>query len=192
MLSNSFFEIVGLLAGVLTTFSYFFYIRSILRGETKPSRVTWIVWSALGLVILSSYHYSGATTTIWFAVGQALGPLIVAILSIKFGVGGWTILDRLCLFGIFVCGLIWYVSQSALLALVASIIIDFFAAIPTVYKTYQKPSEENRTAWFFTSSASLLNFFAITKWSFAIVIYPVYMLIMNSLITTLVFRKKIK
>ena len=183
-------SVIGILAGIFATSSYFFYIRAILQGKTKPHRITWILWSALSLIILSSYYYSGARDTIWVPIGETLGPIIVAILAFKMGTGGWSRLDKFCVTGVLLTVTVWWIFNSPLLALIASLCIDFFAAIPTIYKTFKDPNSEDTTAWICTATASVLNIFAIENFSFSIAVYPIYMITMNIVIVLLVSNKK--
>src|SRR5579863_7747282 len=87
----------GLTAGVVDAISFYPYIRSILKGETKPNRASFAIWAAVGTVIVLSYFSAGARTTIWLPLTYALLGYIVFILSFKYGVGGFNLLDLVCL-----------------------------------------------------------------------------------------------
>ncbi|MEI6528551.1 MAG: hypothetical protein WCO10_02670 [bacterium] len=80
--------VLGIVAGVIAFIAYVVYIKAILKGETKPNRATWFIWSFVGLVLATSYYYSGAENTIWVPFVEFIGPLAIAILSIKYGEGG--------------------------------------------------------------------------------------------------------
>ncbi len=182
--------ILGVLAGIVAFLAYIIYIIAIVRGFTKPSRTTWWIWSALGIIIGFSYFLSGAEDTIWVPLGEVIGPLAIAILSIKYGVGGWTPIDKFAIIGSLVSLVLWGISGSALVALVASLSIDFLAVIPTVFKTYYNPQEEDRLAWSLTGIGNFLNLFAVEKWIFAIAVYPVYAAVIDGVVLALLFRKK--
>src|SRR5882672_4662201 len=91
----------GLAAAALELLSLPIYIRSILKGETKPDRVTWWVLSLVSCMIAASYFASGARETVWLPIIYAACMLIVALLSLKFGDGPFslTTLDRISLGG---------------------------------------------------------------------------------------------
>lgn len=185
-------SIFGILAAVAAAFSHILYIRAILKQETRPSRVTWFIWAILGILVAASYFKTGARSTLWVPVGEAIWYSIIFVLSIKFGVGGWTKVDRFAIIGAALSGLIWYQTGSALIALVCGLCVDFMAAVPTVYKSFYNPQTEDRSAWIFTVVSSTLNLIAVNNWAFRIAIYPTYMFVMNGLITLLLFRKKAK
>lgn len=181
---------LGILAGVIAFLAYVLYIVAIVRGSTKPSRTTWWIWSILGIIVGISYFLSGAEHTIWVPLGEVVGPLIIALLSLKYGVGGWSPIDKFAIFGSIVSLILWGISGSPLVGLVAGLSIDFLAVIPTAVKTYYRPEEEDRFAWSLTGLGNFLNLFAVEKWVFAIAVYPVYAAIIDGVVLALLFRKK--
>ena len=48
-----------------------------------------------------------------------VGPLVTALLSLKYGEGGWDRFDRNCLAASLVSVVVWWVARSPLLALLA-------------------------------------------------------------------------
>src|SRR3989344_6561927 len=180
--------ILGVIAGILSFSAYVLYIVSTLQGMTKPNRATWWILTLVGLMIAMSYYAGGARDTMWVALSYVLGPAIIAVLSLKYGEGRWERLDQVCLTGALISALIWYLSESALTVLLVNILMDFIGLVPTIKKSYLRPEGENRTAWTLESFAGLLNMFAIERWTFAIAFYPMYLLILNMTITTLLFR----
>jgi hypothetical protein len=179
-------EIAGVIAGVLALTAFVPYIIAILRGSTRPNRATWFIWTVVGLLLATSYYSSGAHDTLWVPVAYVAGPLVVAVLSIKFGEGGWTWLDRLCLFGAAASAPLWWLSGSPLIALVINLLIDALGALPTIRKSYYNPQGEDRTAWALGLAGATVNLFAIEAWSFEIAAYPVYMFVANATIAALV------
>ncbi len=181
--------VFGIVAGILSFSAYLFYIRTILKGETKPNRATWFIWSIIGVILVFSYKASGAEETIWVPVSEAIAPTIIALLSIKYGVGGTDKLDIICLIASFISLLMWYVFDSALIALVTNLFIDFFAALPTIKKSIYNPKEEDKFAWSITETGNLFNLFAINNMSFGVIVYPIYTFILDGIITSLLYRK---
>ena len=180
---------IGLVASVLAILSHVFYIKAIINKETKPSRVTWIVWAFLGIIIAVTYYKSGATTTLWVPIVEAFSYIVIALMSLKYGVGGWTRIDKFAILGVIISTIIWKVTGSPMLGLIAALGVDFMAVIPTIYKTYLDPSTEDKIAWLLTAGGSSLNLIAINDLHYSVIVYPLYMFTMNSLITLLIFRK---
>ncbi len=179
-------QIMGIAAGIVSLIAFIPYITSTIRGNTKPNRATWWIWTVVGVLLASSYRYSGATNTIWVSISYILGPFVAALVSIKYGEGGWTRLDRCCILGALVSLGLWWFFDSALIGLIAGLFIDFFGSIPTIRKSYLEPGKENRLAWMLAFSANAINLFAIDKVDFVLMIYPLYMFIAVGVITVLV------
>ncbi|MBU0531580.1 hypothetical protein KJ910_03780 [Patescibacteria group bacterium] len=183
---------VGKLAGIISLIAFVPYIVAILRRQTKPNRATWWIWTAVGLMLGSSYYFSGASHTIWVPVSYTVGPFITALLSIKYGEGGWTRFDRWCLIGAGVSLLLWVVFREPLVALTINLIIDLLGALPTIRKAYRKPEEEDRLAWLLFFLGNTCNMFAVEQWNYAIAAYPIYMFLVCGTIALLVLRPRSK
>jgi hypothetical protein len=182
--------IAGKVAGIVSLAAYGPYILAILRGKTRPNRASWWIWTVVGFMLGTSYYCSGADHTLWAPVSYAIGPIATAILSIKYGEGGWTRFDRCCLLGAGVSVALWWTFGSPLIALLINLLIDFMGALPTIRKAYQEPESEDRVAWTLFVAGNLANLFAVERWTFSIAAYPIYMLLCNGLITTLVFVRR--
>lgn len=183
-------SIFGIAAGIFSFSAYLFYIVAILRGTTKPSRSTWFIWAFIGIILAVSYRASGAEDTIWVAVSEAIAPTVIALLAIKYGVGGTDKIDIIAFAGSLFSLVLWWVFGSPIIALVTNLAIDFFAALPTIKKTRCNPHEEDRFAWTLTQTGNLLNLFAIDKLIFGVLVYPIYTFIIDGVITGILYRKK--
>lgn len=154
---------IGALAGAIALVSVIPYIVSILRGNTKPERTSYLIWFIVDAVGILSYISVGATTTIWTGLVSTLMGLLVLLLSIKHGMGGFSKFDLTCLalalFGIF----IWVSTNDALLALYFVTFVKIIGYLPTIKKSYFLPKTENTLSWTLVASASILNLFALTS-----------------------------
>lgn len=188
----------GIIAGSISFIAYLIYFYSILKGKSKPSRVTWWIWAFMGGVSALSYYSSGARYTIWSPIVEFIGPLITALLSVKYGDGGIKRkTDVFCLLGGILSVILWAFTGSPEAALMLNILIDAFAIFPTIKKSYLHPKTESRLAWSGTTFADFINLFAIEKMKFIIIIYPLWMFIEDIVILGLLEKdifmsKKIK
>lgn len=183
--------ILGIVAGVIAFSAYIIYIYSILKGKTKPNRATWWIWAFMGLVLALSYDASGALNTVWVAYVEFLGPFLIGVLSLKYGEGGFQDkVDLICIFGAIVSVILWIIFNNPMIALITNLAIDSFAIIPTIKKSYIRPEGEDFWGWFGTGFADTLNLFAVERFSFAILLYPIYMLVSDLIIITILAIKK--
>lgn len=182
--------LAGWLAGILGFAAFIPYIAAIVRGKTTPNRATWLIWTVVGVVVGGSYYAGGAKDTIWVAVSYIAGPFIIFILSIKYGEGGWTGIDKACLFTAGASAFLWWLSGSALIGLCMSLVADLMGASPTILKAYRRPEGEDRTSWTIWSVAGAINLVAIEDWgSFSIMIYPIYMFLCAGTIAALLWLR---
>lgn len=164
----------GLVAGIVALLAFVPYIASIIRGVTRPSLTSWFIWTLVGVMIVASYRASGATHTLWVAGSYVLGPLIVTLLSLRYGERGTTTLDWVCL-TISVGSLIpWWLLRSAPSALALNILADVLGAVPTIRKSWMAPESEDRLAWLIAFLANCINLLAVAEWTPRIYAYPLY------------------
>jgi hypothetical protein len=182
-----FHKACGIAAAVISVAAFVPYLISILRGKTVPSRATWIIWTAVNLLILLSYRASGAQSTLWIPVVYLCGTAIVMLLSLKYGEGGWSRLDRTCIILAGASVPAWLVFREPLVALCINIFIDFLGALPTVRKAYREPGKEDKLAWGLYLIANVVYLGAVEQWTFRIAIYPVYLFVASTTISALVF-----
>lgn len=152
----------GQLAGLLCIAQSYVYIRSIIRGESKPSRSANAIWFLVGMISLLSYLAAGATTTRWLSLSLFCSTTIVFTLSLRRGVGGLKRLDIICL-GIAVGAIcIWRLSHNPDLAVFACMTASLIAYVPVIRKTYLNPETENKTSWVIYCFACICNVIALS------------------------------
>lgn len=188
---DHFYQIAGIVAGVLSIGGYIPYILSILRGETRPNRATWIIWALVGGLLAFSYIETGDIQTIWLPLGYFLGPLITAFLSLRYGYMVWSRLDTICIIVALLSVVPWILSHNAMLTLLVNVFIDAVGAIPTVIKSYREPETEDFLAWLIFFIANTIQLVAIQVWNLA-AIYPIYLFFLAGSITLFTFIDKVK
>lgn len=173
----------GLLSAILTTFAYLPYVRDTLRGKTQPQRASWLIWSILGTIALCSQAFEGATHSMWFAGTQVGGTVLVFLLAIRRGVGGFlSRRDRLVLV-MAAGGLVaWYFTETAIYALAITISISLLGGLVTVAKAYRAPSSETLSTWALSLLASICAILAVGELNWVLLAYPLYLLTLNGAI----------
>jgi len=190
--STALSELIGLIAGIVAAIAFLPYVLAILRGETVPNRVTWFVLSINGWLALASYKEVGADATIWLAWSHALLPALICVLSFKYGEGGVSRFDIYCLITAILGILLWKLTKLPLLGLVFFLTADLAALMPTIYKSWYRPDTEDRFAWTITTLSAAINIFAIDSLEIGVVVHPVYMLLIDGIITYFLWRPKLR
>lgn len=184
----------GLLATVLSGVAIILYTRSMMKGGgSRPSRMTWFILAALSSISAWSYFHLGATYTFGAALMAAVGSITVAVLSLKYGHGGWQTIDKLTLAGVAITALIWWLTGSAFAALASALAIDFLALVPTIAKLWRWPKLEEATPWFVIVAGNICNVLALdvtrmAEWTIELAIYPLYMVLVNGFVLLMIVR----
>jgi hypothetical protein len=175
-------------AGLLLLLGNIPYILSIRRGDTRPNRVTWGIWTTIGFILLGSYYAIGATNTLWLPIAQVISQLLITYYAFKYSQGRWQRIDRACMAGAGLSLLLWWRSGSPLVALGMNIAMDILGAIPTIDKVYRDPASEDLVFWTMSFAASVLNLVAIENFSLSFIVFPIYLFGLNLVMLTLITR----
>lgn len=184
-------ETLGIIAGILGVVGFIPYIISILRGKTRPNQATWFIWTLVGGLLAFSYLFEGDKNTIWLPLGYFLGPLVVALLSFRYGYSTWTRLDKICIIAALISLLPWLLANNATGTLLINVLIDSMGAIPTIVKAYREPETEDFTAWLIFLIANTIEVLAITDWNMTVA-YPIYLFLIAGIIIAFILKDKIK
>lgn len=183
-------EILGLTAGIIASTAIIPYIISIAKGKSKPHPISWVLWAIIGVAILINYWAVGARETIWLAVINFLGPLTIAILSIKYWKGKFSRFDYTCLAISAISILIWLIFRNAEIAITFSILADILAALPTLRKTWLDPGSEDLKTWLIYVVSNTLSLFAIVNWTYGVALLPIWLdILATSIVLMILFRK---
>ncbi len=110
------------------------YIRSMFRGNAKPNRVTWLMWSIAPFIATAAAASSGVT---WAAIPvfmTGFAPFLIFVASFFTKKAYWklTTFDYLCGALSAVALILWFVTMEPNLAISLAIASDALAAIPTL------------------------------------------------------------
>jgi hypothetical protein len=166
--------ILGIAASAIGLAGFIPYITSILSGRTVPHRTSWFVWAALGVVTAASYFAAGARESALLPAVNAVAHIAVAGLSLKYGTGGWSRMDKIFLAGAVLGMALWLLTSNPVTALAVTIVVEAIGAIPTILKTYNKPASEDKNAWGLFLTANTLNLAAVSPWTIVLLAYPIY------------------
>jgi hypothetical protein len=187
-------EFFGLASGVLPIIGAVPYIRDILRRKTKPHRSSFLIWAVLNSIAVSALFAKGATWSLVMPTVGVLEVLTTFILSLRYGVGGFSKKDyaALSLAGL---GLIlWHFTKQPLIALGIVIAVDAIGMALTITKTYQHPHTETFSTWFLSFIAAICAMLAVSRWEPSLLVYPLCIALGNGMvcITILLRRSKLK
>lgn len=158
-----------------------YYIWTILRKKSRPSRSSYWIWAFLGVLLLVSYVAGGGTNWYVAAINTACNAL-VALFSLRYGEGKtlnkW---DRRAI-ALAVTSLPLWIgfrffatsADAALLAFGVQMFADAAAGMPMLEKCWNRPESEARSAWVVGTVVYGVNLLAVREWTPQDVIWNVW------------------
>jgi hypothetical protein len=166
------------------------YAWDTLHGRTQPNRVTWGLWTVAPLIAFGAEltQQVGLQSLLTFAVG--FGPLLVLLASFADAkaYARLTPLDITCGALSLVALAAWAITGTGNVAILFSILSDFFGAIPTVRKAYAAPHTESAAVFIASAVGAVITLLTIkpADWGFATAAFPAYIVLGASTIATLI------
>lgn len=183
--------IFGVCGGIFALMGFLPYVITVYQGKTSPNRASWSIWASLGIILAVSNYQEGARDTMPLLTAYAICQITIALLSLKYGEGGWNTFDRTCLLGALISIVLWQLYDSPLIAIAISIAIDSLGALPTIKKSYLQPETEDLFSWMMFWTAGTCNILALNEWS-AIAAQPIYLFTFNSIVIFLLWLPKLQ
>lgn len=134
------------------------YCISIIRGRTKPHRITRLV-----LLFVLALNFIGVIAAHGNPGAVLYGGIICAfgvaffLLSWRRGMGGTSVFDRVC-FVIGMAGVIgWQITGSPVLGIWMAALADFVAYLPAFAKTWRHPDTESPWLYVLSGLAAVIS-----------------------------------
>lgn len=180
-------DLFAFLGAFIVLFCTLPYIIDVVKHKTRPNIITWIIWTVLvgigAAALFASHDYNAA----WLLIGDAIATFAVVIVGIRYGTAELDRFDIFCLIGAVVGLILWLLFSSPLIAIVATIAIDFIGTIPTVRHSYLHPEEETYLTFALGIIATIFTLLSLSNYTFSSWIYPAYLLFSNALLTVTIF-----
>lgn len=147
-----------------------------------------MLWGLLGVIAIAAQISAGASWSIILLITITCNSLLIAFLALwGYGYKKYTLLDWTCLALAILAITLWQITSQPVIAIAFSTLGDFFAALPTIVKSYKDPGSELALGWCLVMTASLLSILSTRIWNAANLISPVYTFLETALVTCLVF-----
>ena len=172
-MTQAYKEIISVIAISLTFIAFIPYIRSILRGETKPHAFSWIIWASVTFIIFLAQLADKGGAGAWPIGVSGIITLYVAILAylkksdIEITKKDW---------GFLIVAMtalpFWYFTSNPLWAVLILTAVDLTGFAPTFIKAYYHPYEEKLLFYFLIASRNLLAILALENYSLTTLLFP--------------------
>jgi len=168
------------------------YVRDTLRGDTKPNRMTWFLWTLAPFIGTAAAVVDGVGWAVLPVFMAGFGPFMVFVASFVNKNAYWKLdkFDYGCGFLSIMALVLWALTNEPLVAIFLAIVADAFAAIPTLVKAWQHPETESANIFAASFFAALTSFAAIQYWSMAEYAFPAYLVAIKALLVFFITRKR--
>lgn len=173
------------LAGIIS------YIKETLRGNTKPNKVTWLMWAVAPLIATFAALADGVSWSVLPVFMAGFGPLLVFISSFMNRNAYWKLerFDYLCGLCSLLALALWGITHEPAVAIVFAIASDGFAAVPTLMKLWTYPKTETVSPFVAGLFSAFTSLAAIQIWSFSAYAFPAYLVVINSSLIFSFYRR---
>jgi hypothetical protein len=181
----SYFAIIGTAIGGIGSL---IYIIETLKGEIKPNRVSFIMWSIAPFIAFAAQIKQGVGMESLMTFSTGFFPLCIFLSSFVNKKAQWklTRFDMTC-GALSILGLIlWLITQVGNVAIFFSILADGLAAVPTIVKAYRHPETEASWPWLATSIGVVVTLLTLSEFTFANSAFIIYIFIVTFIIFALV------
>lgn len=167
------------------------YAQAVIKGRAKPNPITWFFWGVVPMIVFVAQVTEGAWIAAIMSLALGISPMVIFLLSLKknWSRAHFTPATTAC--AVVAAGGIvaWQLTDNPMLAILFSIIADIFASIPTIIKAYAHPKSEVALPYVLSMVSMVITLFTITQWTLAAYAFPVYMLLINLVIFSVVYFK---
>jgi hypothetical protein len=185
-------DALGLLAVALTFASYIPYLWSVLAGRTKPHAFSWIIWAFLTALACAAQLVKGAGAGAWPIGLSAAFCGGIAVVGLVKGQRTASKSDRV-IFCIALAALpLWYLTADPLWSVLLVMLIDGFAFVMTFRKAWRLPYEEMATSYLLYAVSLAISLFALTRYNFITLAYPVFILLANAGLAALICWRRLQ
>lgn len=153
------------------------YIIETIQGKVKPERISWLLWTLLGGTYFFSAVFSDGA--IWFTFGELIGPVIILLLSLKYGVGGKSRFDKYSLGVALIAFCLLFILEGVLISLLLALFIDGIGATLTIRKLLLDPASESRNFWALAAVAGVLALLSLRTYNVETVLFPAYVVLLS-------------
>ncbi|MBI4281407.1 hypothetical protein HY625_01155 [Candidatus Uhrbacteria bacterium] len=178
--------------GAVNIYASVRYIKDVIRGDTKPNRVSWLMWSIAPLIATAAAFSNGVRWAVLPIFLSGFTPLMTFVASFANPNAYWKLekFDYLCGFFSLLALALWGFTQAAVVAIIFAIVSDCLAAVPTLIKSWKYPATESGSTYWGGLVSALTGFFAIQTWIFSAYAFLISIMVQNSLILFAIYRRR--
>lgn len=185
-------DFISVAAGILAVLAITPYIRDIIKGKTKPNVVSWFTWTLLLVIATSAAFAAHQPRSAFLTLGDLIGTGTTLLLGLKYGIAKFSWFDGACQVAAIVGLILWLAFNSPAIAIIASIVVDLIAAMPTLRHSWLHSEEETWETFAVLVVASALTIISLSTFSVISLSFALYLLTINfAIASTVIYRRRV-
>lgn len=175
--------IFGLIGSVI-------YIRSIVRGDTKPHIFTWLSFAVIDTIIFVVQFMYGGGPGVWVTFASIVWIFVICTLSLWWGEKHITTSDWIAFSAALIGIVLWVVTKEPLPAVVILTATNTLAVVPTFRKSYVRPYEESVSLWSLDIAKFSLGIFALSSITATTALFPAGIVATNAAVVGMILLRR--
>jgi len=170
-----------------------FYVKSVIKGDTKPNLASWIPWVLAPFIAVFFQLEAGAGLSVLPVLMAGLGSLTIVITAALTKNALWKLrtFDIFCLSFSIIAIALYVLTHNLEISIIFAILSDGLAYVPSYVKTWKFPKTESSAAYSWPIIANIIGLLVIKEWSFTIYSFGMYLIVCDIAMITIIYRKKI-
>ncbi len=167
------------------------YAWATVQGHTRPNRLTWFLWAAAPLIGFGAQLDDGVGWPSVLTLSIGLGPAMVFASTFVTRRSYWRLgsFDLGCGAVSVAALVVWLSLPDPEPAVLVAVLADLVAGVPTVRKAWSHPETEHPSVFLFSGANGVLTLFTIDTWSPTTYAFPIYLVVLSTVLSTLVLAR---
>ena len=185
-------EYFALVSTLIASLGAIQYLYLTVVGKVQPNKVTYFFWGLFPLIAFFAQSHEEVSSVAWITLAMGVLPFLIVVAAFFNKEAYWKIqrLDYGLAFMAITCMVAWYITNSAVLAIVFTLVADMFASLPTLIKSYTHPHSEDWRPYAINSLGFLIGLGAVQNWMFAEYSFVLYFFILTTTFALLIFIRQ--
>ncbi|QWC85153.1 hypothetical protein KLP28_16795 [Nocardioidaceae bacterium] len=152
------------------------------RGRTQPNRVTWFLWALAPAVGFAAQVDEGVGLPAVLTASIALGPALIFAASWTNAGAYWRVrrADLACGAVSLVALWLWLALDQPVAAVMAAVVADLVAGLPTVWKAWVFPETEHWAVYALGGGNGVIALLSLERWTVAGAAFPLYIAVLGT------------
>lgn len=167
------------------------YLRDVITNKIQPHPYTWLVWTLVSAITFFGQVAKGAGVGAIPTATAEIFTVIIFLFSLRYGFRNIVRRDTYFLI-VALLGIIpWILTKDPTISVVIAVSIDLVAFVPTLRKTWVKPTSETPILYSMNVVRHVLTLFSLQAYNVATTLHSIAMIVTNTAMTGIIlFRKR--